>query len=134
MYLKREDGAAAIEFAILLPILLLILFGIIEFGFALYGKEVITNASREGARYGIVIDSPRHSEDQIKEVVSSYLTNFGWDASKAEITVPTGPCEEFSDPLQVELKYPFSFLVLPSLVTDFSKDITLSSKTEMRCE
>jgi Flp pilus assembly protein TadG len=134
MHLKREDGAAAIEFAILLPILLMILFGIIEFGFALYGKEVITNASREGARAGIVIGIPRPSEDQIKEVVSSYLTNFGWDAGKAEITVPTGPCEEFSDPLQVELKYPFSFLVLPSLVTDFSKDITLSSTTEMRCE
>ena len=134
MYLKREDGAAAVEFAILLPILLLILFGIIEFGFALHGKEVITNASREGARAGIVIASLRPSEDQIKGVVSSYLTNFGWDASKAEIAVPTGPCASFPDPLRVELKYPYSFLVLSSLIADFSKDIMLSATTEMRCE
>ena len=134
MHLKREEGAAAVEFALVLPILILILFGIIEFGFALHNKEVITNASREGARAGIVMNSPRPLEDDIKGVVNTYLTNFGWDSSKAVINIPTGPCAAFSDPLRVELNYPFSFLVLPSFITGFSKDITLSATTEMKCE
>jgi Flp pilus assembly protein TadG len=68
MHLKREEGAAAIEFALLLPLLMLILFGIIEFGLVLYNQEVITNASREGARYGIVIGSPRPTTGQIQGV------------------------------------------------------------------
>jgi len=49
MALKRGDkkGASAVEFAIILPILILILFGIIEFSILFYDKAVITNASRD---------------------------------------------------------------------------------------
>jgi len=51
---KSDDGASAVEFAIVLPLLMLLLFGMIEFGLIIYNKQVITNASREGARYAIV--------------------------------------------------------------------------------
>lgn len=50
MRTRSEDGAAALEFAILLPILMLILFGIIEFGFLLNRYVSVTAAAREGAR------------------------------------------------------------------------------------
>ena len=49
--IRSDSGAAAIEFAIVAPLLFVLLFGIIEFGAILYNKSVITNASREGARY-----------------------------------------------------------------------------------
>jgi Flp pilus assembly protein TadG len=52
--LRETKGASMVEFALVLPILILILFGIIEFGILIYNQQVITNASREGARYGIV--------------------------------------------------------------------------------
>jgi Flp pilus assembly protein TadG len=48
---KSEKGAAAVEFAIIAPLLFVLLFGIIEFGAVLYNQAVITNASREAARY-----------------------------------------------------------------------------------
>ena len=48
--LRSESGASAVEFALLLPVLMMILFGIIEFGLALYRQAILTNASREGAR------------------------------------------------------------------------------------
>jgi Flp pilus assembly protein TadG len=48
----REHGNAALEFAIVLPILLLLVFGIIDFGHAWYMDHLLSNASREGARYG----------------------------------------------------------------------------------
>ena len=49
----NERGASAVEFALLLPVLMLILFGIIEFGMVMYSREVLTNAISEGARAGI---------------------------------------------------------------------------------
>lgn len=45
-----DRGAAAVEFAILLPLLLLLLFGIIDFGRALFTQVTLTQAAREGAR------------------------------------------------------------------------------------
>ena len=56
---SSQKGASAVEFALVLPLLMLITFGIIEFGMLMYNKQVITNASREGARAGIVASSPR---------------------------------------------------------------------------
>ena len=63
-----ERGASAIEFAVILPLLLVVLFGIIEFGFVLYNKAVLTNACREGARAGIVSAFPRLTRDGIIDI------------------------------------------------------------------
>ena len=50
----REDGAAAVEFALVMPILLMILFGIISFGIMLAQNMALNNGAREGARFGVV--------------------------------------------------------------------------------
>ena len=63
-----QKGAALIEFAIVLIVLVLLAIGASEFGLILYNKQVITNASREGARAGI----SRLTETQIKTVVTLY--------------------------------------------------------------
>jgi Flp pilus assembly protein TadG len=49
-----ERGSAAIEFAIILPIFLLVLFGIINYGILMYDQAVVTNAAREGARWAAI--------------------------------------------------------------------------------
>jgi Flp pilus assembly protein TadG len=46
MKIREQRGGSALEFAIVLSLLVLILFGIIEFGLVLYNQQVITNASR----------------------------------------------------------------------------------------
>jgi Flp pilus assembly pilin Flp len=51
---RDQDGAAAVEFALLLPLLVLLLFGIIEFGFAFSTRIQATNAAREAARLAVV--------------------------------------------------------------------------------
>jgi Flp pilus assembly pilin Flp len=51
---RDEGGAAAVEFALLLPLIVLLLFGIIEFGLAFNTRIQATNAAREGARMAIV--------------------------------------------------------------------------------
>jgi Flp pilus assembly protein TadG len=55
--LNSDAGSSVIEFALVLPILLLILFGIINFGVLLYNQSVITNAAREGARWAAIHSS-----------------------------------------------------------------------------
>jgi Flp pilus assembly protein TadG len=49
--LRGERGAIAVEFAIILPVLLLLVFGIVDFGHAWFMKQTLQNACREGARY-----------------------------------------------------------------------------------
>jgi Flp pilus assembly protein TadG len=133
MHLKREEGAAAIEFALLLPLLMLILFGIIEFGLVLYNQEVITNASREGARYGIVIGSPRPSTGQIEGVVNIYLTNAGLNSGNASISVAGAQGASGSD-LTVAVVYPYNFLVLPNFAAGLSNILNLNATTVMKLE
>ena len=77
MRVKRNDqrGASAVEFALILPVLFVLGFGIIEFSVALYDKAMITNASREGARAGIVFKIPPVTDEEIGDVVNRYLGN-----------------------------------------------------------
>jgi Flp pilus assembly protein TadG len=51
---QKQYGVVAVEFAILAPLLFLILFGIINWGVLLFDKAVITNAAREGARWAAI--------------------------------------------------------------------------------
>jgi Flp pilus assembly protein TadG len=135
VHLKREEGAAAVEFALVLPILIVILFGTIEFGLILYNQEVITNASREGARYGIVIGSPRPTTTQIQDVVNTYLTNSGLNAGNATTTV-TGAQGASGSNLAVTVTYPYNLLVLQNFVSVWAGQSTLDlqSKTVMKLE
>ncbi|HLT00965.1 MAG TPA: TadE/TadG family type IV pilus assembly protein, partial [Geminicoccaceae bacterium] len=69
---RRMKGVAAVEFALVVPFLLVVLFGIIDFGFMLYDKAVLTNAAREGARAGIVLGETRLTKGEIENVAHQY--------------------------------------------------------------
>ena len=72
----NQNGAAALELTILLPLLLILIFGIIEFSIILYDKQMITNASREAARIGIVYNEPTDiPEDTMRAIVEHYCEN-----------------------------------------------------------
>jgi Flp pilus assembly protein TadG len=144
---NRERGASAVEFALVLPVLMLILFGIIEFGFIMYDKALITNASREGARRGIVYSENTAGipvavpASDITNIVSSYcasyLVSLGTGTATPSTTV-TGNCAVPGNSLTVAVSYPYTFLVLPDLGRSYggslSGGITLSGTTVMRCE
>ena len=53
-YRKKRRGAAAVEFAVVAPIFLLLVFGMIEYGRMVMVQQVLTNASREGARVAVL--------------------------------------------------------------------------------
>lgn len=63
---KGQRGTALVELALVAPIIVTVLFGMVEFGLIVYSKGVIANASREGARYGVVLTSPRRTAADIE--------------------------------------------------------------------
>jgi Flp pilus assembly protein TadG len=126
-----ERGASAVEFALLLPVLMLILFGIIEFGMVMYSREVLTNASREGARAGIVQQIPKPTTGQIQTVVTNYLTGTGINPSNVTVTV-AGAGGIFPNNLTVSTSYPYQFFA-PGIL-GLGTSITLTTQTVMRHE
>jgi Flp pilus assembly protein TadG len=138
---KNERGASAIEFAIVLPVLILLLFGIIEFGVLLFDKAVLTNASREGARAGIAFqDPPRMSRAEIESVVHEYCRGqlITFSGTALDPVVTTDPIDPSlitrGESLTVNVSYQYSFLLLPNFVTSLSSGINLTATTVMRAE
>jgi Flp pilus assembly protein TadG len=123
-----------VEFALLLPVLVLILFGIIEFGLILYDQAVITNASREGARKGILFATTRPTVPEIQAVVTHYTANnlvtFA-SGTTPDPKVPTGRCTALGNDLTVTVDYQYTFLILDGF--GFTGPL-LKARTTMRCE
>jgi len=145
-----QNGAAMVEFAIVLPLLLLILFGIIEFSLVMYNKAMITNASREGARRGVVyrVDPTTFNyapltDGQIQTEVTNYLSNhlITLKGTSTHTTTITRAVEVSGNTLNVQVSYPYQFLVVPPIAsiigggsTSLPGTLTLSSATKMRME
>jgi Flp pilus assembly protein TadG len=134
---RTQTGAAAVEFALVLPLLMMLLFGMIEFSVLLYDKAMITNASREGARRGIVYGYPNRPTDaEIKDVVSKYCASslISFKSGSAVSTTVASTGSSPGDSLTVTVSYQYDFLVLPSFVTAISGPATLQAITVMRLE
>jgi Flp pilus assembly pilin Flp len=81
-----EEGAAVVEFALVMPILALIIFGIIDFGRAFYTVNNIISAVREGSRYGAILPAPMSTigQQEIRERVRNVSQPFGGDTLRDE--------------------------------------------------
>ena len=145
--LRENKGGAAVEFAVVLPLLLLLVFGIIEFGLLLYNKAMITNASREAARAGVVYASDpatgnidRLSKEQMAAIVDAYCKNYLVTFSSAP-----QPLETNTDPqnpetlasgqmLRVTVSYHYDYLLMPAFLSNLVGGIDLVANTTMRAE
>ncbi len=67
---RKRRGAAVIEFAIMAPVFFLLVFGMIEFGRMVMVQQIITNASREGARVAVLDGT---TAQNVKDKVNNYL-------------------------------------------------------------
>ena len=115
----NQKGATAVEFAIVLSLLITLIFGIIEFGLFIFNRQVITNAAREGARAGIIARPVRLSNDGINAVVVNYgaqhLITFGDDVLTADDVVIPARCLQFQCDLEVQVDYVYEFLFLSNI-------------------
>lgn len=122
------------EFALILTILLMVLLGIIEMSLALYDKAILTNASREGARAGIVLSSPKMSDAQIRAVVLNYtngaLISLGTTTAPTVTVVQSNPAS-FPNPLRVTVSYTYKGLGVGTLLGALGAPIVLTGSTSM---
>ncbi len=127
--IKSERGSAAVEFAMILPILATLVFGIIDFGRMLWFQEVLVNATRTGARQGILFNSG-NGQTQIEGFVSQALTNAGVPAGGLSVNV-TGVGTGQGNPLTVTSTIPWQFFVVDKLVPGVSTNQLTSTVTMM---
>lgn len=116
----REDGAAAVEFALLLPILVALLFGTVEFARAYNALATLNHAAREGARTLAVTKDQGAAESAARDAATSL------DKSKLTISAPA--CSP-TQPAKVTASYPLK-LHIPLVL---SKTYTLTGQGVMRC-
>lgn len=139
-----------VEFAIILPVFIILIFGIIEFSILLYNKGIITHAAREGARSGVVynIGDAIDIESEVSNYINDNLISFSSSKPTPDIdikfldendVIKTGQsnCPDTTsskDKLRVRVSYPYSFLVLPNFVTELAGGVNLESQAVMVCE
>lgn len=81
MKIINSTGAAAVEFAVLFLLLMIIVFGIVEFGFLWLQSHYIANAAREGARVAATLSAPKSTDlPRIENTVKEYLKGLYPDA------------------------------------------------------
>ena len=131
---EGERGVAAVEFALVLPLLLGVMLAVIELGLMLYDQAVITQASREGARAGIVLREPKPTDSEIRQVVISHtqgaLLNLRGTATP-QVTVQQSSPAAFPNPLRVTVQYSFSGLALTPLLGALGHPVVLHATTVM---
>jgi Flp pilus assembly protein TadG len=110
---KNEDGQSLVEFALLAPILFLILFGIIQFGIAFKDSIALTDAVRTGARKATV---SRSSADPIGVTKAAVVGAAGdLDTAKLNVTVTATPWQPGA-PVTVTATYPYQINILGIVV------------------
>ena len=144
--LKKFDnrGQALVEFALLLPLVMLILIGIVEFGRAWQAKQTLTDAAREGAR-AAVVGNDQYTNDTVQAKVKQMIKGAGFDSASATVTYEFNACR-FSpcdtpylgtgDVTGVVVTMPHRFVAIQRFISLATSGgiLTLRSTARMRIE
>jgi Flp pilus assembly protein TadG len=136
--LGGERGAQLVEFALVLPLLLLVVLGILDFGLLFQRYEVLTNAAREGARVAIL---PDYEQDDVEARVAQYLEASGLTEEPTFTAVTTDPIPIGGTCMTLtgfSVSYPHAYLFLDGIIGYFGGDAlsadSLNVTTYMRSE
>jgi Flp pilus assembly protein TadG len=116
---RSQAGAELVEFALVLPMMLLVFGGIVDFGLLLQRQQVVTNAAREGARLGVL---PGYTQADVQARVTAFVREGLNDDSLAPattmnvvtLTPGTGPAFQAA---QVTVTLSSTFLILGPIVS-----------------
>jgi Flp pilus assembly protein TadG len=128
--LRNQRGAALIETAITIPLVLLVSVSIFEFGRAYQTWQVLTNAAREGARIAVL---EAYTDADVTTTVRNYLTSGRLtNASTASITVVRNVPFGATTASRVTVNYPFQFIVLNPVARLVRKTSTVGTPLTMQ--
>ena len=136
---RSEEGANLVEFALVLPVLLLVLLGIVDMGFMFQRYEVVTNAAREGARLAVL---PGYGTADVQSRVVAYVsagrvptTGTNPDVLVEDVSIPVSGRPSMSAK-RVTVTYTYTFQFLNALSAFFGSQaaVPLKAVSEMRTE
>ncbi len=138
---RKSNGVASVELALILPLLLSLIFVMVEASVAFYDKAILTHASREAARLGVLGRTPAMPLGDVE----AYAVSISRDrllslSGKATKPVPTARATAGNSPvsgapvLTVTVNYPYEGLLLGPLLSALSRSITLTATTVMHYE
>jgi hypothetical protein len=121
-----DRGATALEFAIVAPLLLILIIGMLEFGLMYQAQLAVTHAAREGARLAAVGDGSLYDAGIVEQRAFPLTSAGGLSISRSEPD---------AESVQVTVNYPWSWIIIPSGgPLDLGAPPTLSSTATMRKE
>ena len=128
----RRRGQALIEFALILPAILLLVVGMLEFARAWNLHQVMTDAAREGARRAVLANLVM-DQDSVRAAMWRHLAQFGYDPGYSSVMSGTTitPIDSFKKSganITIQLSLPYRFFILPGMA------ITMRTAFTMRNE
>lgn len=129
--LNGKKGAALVEMAIILPFLFLIVFGIFEFGRAMYITNTLNNAARYGARLAVVSTSPLNIASLTTEI-KNHTPLSAADLDIIDISIPNGSPSS-GTAVTVTVLLPFT-PIIPIMEDFFPSGFKLKGEATMRYE
>jgi Flp pilus assembly protein TadG len=125
--LRGERGASAVEFGLIIPILLILVLGIVEFGHAFQVQGTLSAAAREGARAMAL----RNDQSQAKAAVEAAAAALNPDVTAAQISISPAACPAGTSTTNVRLTIHYP---MPFLTHFFGASIDLTGTGVMRCQ
>jgi Flp pilus assembly protein TadG len=131
---QAEEGQALVEFTLLVPIFLILVFAIVDFGMGFYSWMSVTNGAREGARLGAVLATQEEIEAQVYEAVDLP------DEDTKMTVVVTNAEGDPGESVVVQVDYDYDLVTPLAGLLDFATGgsigptITFTSRAEMRLE
>jgi len=141
-----------VEFALLMPFMILIIFTVLDFGILAYNKAIITNASREAVRRGVILTATAWNAETIRQVACNYARGAVITVSNGTrtatctgtadpvVTVTPVAAPAFNDPVTVNISFSVSGFSLGTWwnlgtgANAVGSPITLTASTQMRHE
>ncbi len=133
--IRNQRGQATVEFALILPVLLLLVLGIIEFGKAWNLAQMATDAVREGTRQCVLADNLKYTQANVEIWIKNRMATAGVPTTVPTVTFSTtvgataAPCENSDQPVTITMTIPYSWMFFTAL-----QPITLTSSFTMRNE
>jgi Flp pilus assembly protein TadG len=136
---RSESGAELIEFAFALPLLLLVVLGIMDFGLMFQQYEVLTNAAREGARIAVL---PDYATADVQTRVTDYIAQ-SFLSTGGTVNTTVGAPQSVTiggkcmTTIKVSVSYAHQYLFLSGIAKYFGKTFgtkTLNASSTMRTE
>ena len=128
--IRNEQGQTMTEFALVLPILVVFLFGIIQFGIAFNNYVTITDAARAGARKAAVSRQSGDPVGDCRNAVLAAVDNLNMTQPGAGVTCAYDPSMQQGSTVQVTVNYPYSINLFGIPITNGTLTSVMKEKLE----